>query len=58
VGHKHHLASPGEEVKGLIISSDVDKKLQYAMAVFPPGQVRVMRYRVQFFLEPVELENE
>ncbi|MDN5364439.1 MAG: hypothetical protein PWQ91_1501 [Eubacteriales bacterium] len=55
---KRYLASAGEEVRGLIISSDVDKNLQYALAVCPPGHVRVMRYRVQFFLEPVELENE
>lgn len=55
---KRHLASPEEKVNGLIISFDVDKNLQYALAVFPPGHVRVMRYRVQFFLEPVEFENE
>jgi len=55
---KHNLASPEEEVRGLIISSDVDKNLQYALAALPPGHVRVMRYRVQFFLESVEFENE
>jgi len=55
---KQNLAVPGEKVRGLIISSGVDKNLRYALAVFPPGHVQVMRYRVQFFLEPVELEDE
>ncbi|NLG83529.1 MAG: DUF1016 domain-containing protein [Firmicutes bacterium] len=50
---KRHLASPDEEIKGLIISAEADKNLQYALAVFPPGQIGVMRYRVQFFLDPV-----
>jgi len=54
---KKNLASPREEAKGLIISSDVDKNLQYALAVFPPGYIRVMCYRVQLFLEPVGLDD-
>ncbi|MDR9785968.1 MAG: endonuclease NucS [Peptococcaceae bacterium MAG4] len=38
---KRHLASPEEKVRGLIISPDVDKNLQYALAVFPPGHIQV-----------------
>ena len=47
------LASPGEEVKGLILSSVVVLNRHFALAVFPPGYIRVMCYRVHLFLEPV-----
>lgn len=54
---RRHLASSGEEVRGLIISSEVDRNLEYALANFPPGHIQVMRYRVQFFLEPVDFDG-
>ena len=54
---KHHLAGPGEEVRGLIIAADVDKSLLYALQAVDERRVSLMRYKVQFHLEPVKLEE-
>jgi len=53
---KRHLAGPGEEVRGLIIAADVDKNLLYALQAVDERRVSLMRYRVQFHLEPVKFE--
>lgn len=51
---KKNMASSEEEFRGLIISSDIDKNLQYALTALPPGYIRVMRYQFQLFLKPVD----
>ena len=51
---QHHLAAPGGEVRGLIIAPDVDEKLVYALHGLGEQKIGLMRYRVEFRLEPVK----
>jgi hypothetical protein len=45
---KQHLEREGKPVFGLIVASDVDERLSYALAVTP--QIRLRLYRVKFDL--------
>ncbi len=45
---KKSLANPSDEVEGLIIALDDDKKLRYALELVP--NVRFLRYQVEFKL--------
>ncbi len=53
---KRHLAAPGEEVYGLIIAADVEKNLLYSLEGVNDRRISLMRYRVEFHLEPVDTE--
>lgn len=44
-----HLAQPGEEVRGLIISHDADDSIQYAVSAVPAIDLRL--YEVEFRLK-------
>jgi len=50
---QRNLASPEEEVNGLIIAADVEPALLLALEALGHNRVQVMRYRVQFHLEHV-----
>lgn len=50
---KRHLAAPHEEVLGLIIAPEADKNLIYALEGVDRHKIRLMRYRVEFHLEPM-----
>jgi hypothetical protein len=49
---RSHLAMPGQSVEGLIITSETDEALRYAVAAFPGLQL--MTYEVTFELNPVD----
>jgi len=51
---KRHVARPGDEVHGLIIARDIDESLLYALEGMQDRNVLLMRYHVQFHLEPVK----
>ncbi len=53
---KRHLAAPDEEVCGLIIAADVEKNLLYGLEGMDDRRISLMRYRVEFHLEPVNAE--
>jgi len=55
---KRHLAAPNEEVYGLIIAADVDKNLLYGLEGVNNRRISLMRYRLEFRLEPVDPEVE
>lgn len=46
---KHHLATDGDEVYGMIICRDADKKLHYALSTIPNVKLRL--YQVEFNLK-------
>ena len=55
---KRHLAAPDEEVYGLIIAADVEKNLLYGLEGVNDRRISLMRYRVEFHLESVDIEVE
>ena len=55
---KRHLAAPDEEVHGLIIATEVDKHLRYALDAVRDLDIALMRYRVEFHLEPVDTKGD
>jgi RecB family endonuclease NucS len=55
---KLHLAEPGELIQGLIIASDVDRGLMCALQALDGQRIDLMRYRVEFYLEPVAVSKE
>ncbi|NPA90922.1 MAG: DUF1016 family protein, partial [Chloroflexi bacterium] len=55
---KRHLAAPNEEVYGLIIAADVEKNLLYSLEGVNDRRISLMQYRVEFHLEPVNVEVE
>ncbi|RMD59354.1 DUF91 domain-containing protein, partial [Candidatus Parcubacteria bacterium] len=55
---KRHLTAPDEEVYGLIIAADVEKNLLYGLEGVNDRRISLMRYRVEFHLEPVDAEVE
>ncbi len=48
---RHHLAKPGESVRGLIIARQIDQGLLYALSAVPDIELRC--YEVTFLLHPV-----
>ncbi len=55
---KQHMAAPEEDVQGLIVVSDVDKNLLYALQPLSGSKISLMQYRVEFHLEPVRTSVE
>jgi hypothetical protein len=55
---KLHLAEPGELIQGLIIAPDVDQSLMCALEALEGQKIGLMRYRVEFHLEPVAVSKE
>lgn len=51
---QRHLAEPGEVVRGLIISRDVDDTLLYALRAVGNDRISAQRYEVEFCLKAVE----
>lgn len=49
---RSHLAIPGQSVEGLIVTSEADDALRYAVAAFPG--LALMTYQVTFELSPVD----
>src|SRR4051794_7116805 len=45
---KHHLAKPGQPVRGLIVAHEHDDRLAYAVAAVP--DLAVMTYDIEFTL--------
>jgi hypothetical protein len=55
---KLHLAEPGELIQGLIIAPAVDQSLMCALEALDGQKIGLMRYRVEFYLEPVAVSKE
>ncbi|NLF77125.1 MAG: DUF1016 family protein [Chloroflexi bacterium] len=53
---KKHLAAPDEKVFGAIIVQEVDESMRYSLMV-APSTIRLYTYRVEFFLNPVQIES-
>ncbi len=51
---KRHLAKPNDEVKGIIITPEIDESLRYALVAVKGQGITLMRYRVEFHLESAE----
>lgn len=49
---RNHLAAPGQQVEGLVVSHDVDDTLRYAISALP--SCRLLVYEVNFELRQVE----
>jgi len=50
---ERHLAN-GKSVKGIIVASEIPKKLRYAVTQVP--SVSLMEYAISFSIKPVTLE--